>query len=116
MRVVTGQLNATRRELDAVGHSEADGKWHKQGSGGRGGGRCSGRRWRLARWEEVDGTRLCAGLVEKAKKLPGDCFYEKPESRSSLRSVGTKKKHNRSNVFSCLEAFFYGKLLNNKQF
>ena len=51
------------------------------------------------RWEEAEagavgggGGWLCAGLVEKAKKLPGDCFYEKPESRSSLRSVGAKKK------------------------
>jgi len=78
------------KPLDSV----ADGKWHEQGSGGRGGGRCGGRRRRLARWEEADSTRLCAGLVEKAKKLPGDCFYEKPESRSSLRSVGAKKRHN----------------------
>ena len=76
------------KPLDSV----ADGKWHEQGSGGRGGGRCGGRRRRLAQWEEADSTRLCAGLVEKAKKLPGDCFYEKPESRSSLRSVGAKKK------------------------
>lgn len=67
------------------------------------------------RWEEAEAGTVGGGGWQaavcraggKPKKLPGDCFYEKPVSSSSLRSVGTKMKHNRSNTFGCLEAFLW---------